>query len=433
MPERSAHVVRPGDPDYRWALSGYSRRTWRAPREIVFASQPEHVCDTVKMCKAHGIPLVVRNSRFGQAEGYFESGSIILDVSRINTIALARSGDTVSVGAGTTSLVVADVLSTRSARVPMGMHPDVSLVGTALAGGLGMACRSLGLTCDAMLEAEVVDADGQLVRASAAENSDLFWALRGAGCAGFGIVTYLTLRTAPACPVVLFDVDWRSSDADEVWDAWQDWAPAADGGLTSALSFSGSSVRMSGQFQGTEHRLLGLMSPMLRAGTAVNVATRRMNQRDAVRAFAEPEGPHPMLRWGVAVSAPMTHEARRAVLVSVGDAPVDARVRLIALGGAVSDRPAESSAFPWRNSPYIMETTAHWASPTAEPSARAWAAEAKMLTADYAAGSYAGWPDPDNPDWLKSAYGNNLSRLRRLHVRWDPYNVFKSRFGIGWE
>lgn len=377
--------------------------------------------------------MVIRNSRFGQAEACFESGSIILDVSRINTIALARSGETVSVGAGTTSLVAADVLSTRSARVPMGMHPDVSIVGAALAGGLGMSCRSLGLVCDAMIEAEVVDADGQMVRATPSENADLFWALRGAGCAGFGVVTYMTLRTAPASPVILFDIDWQRSDAEQVWAAWQEWAPATDRALGSTLSFTRISVRMSGQFHGTEHRLLSIISPMLRTGAAVNVTTRRMNQRDAVRAFAEPEGPHPMLRWGAAVSGPVPHDMRTAVLAGVETAPVDVRVRLIALGGAVSERPPDSCAFPWRNSPYIMETTAHWASPMSEALARAWAADSKQLAADCVEGSYAGWPDPDSPDWLKSAYGNNLSRLRRVHVRWDPYNVFRGRFGVGWD
>lgn len=433
MPDRNAHVVRPGDPDYRWALSGYSRRGWKAPREIVFACQPEHVSATVIRCREHGIPLVIRNSRFGQAEACFESGSIILDVSRINTITLARSGETVSVGAGATSLVAADVLSTRSVRVPMGMHPEVSLVGIALAGGVGMSCRSLGLVCDAVIEAEVVDADGQLVRASFAENPDLFWALRGAGCAGFGIVTCLTLRTWPASPVVLFDVDWQHSDADQVWAAWQDWAPSTDRGLSSALSFDKNLVRLSGQFHGTEHRLLSLISPMLRTGAAVNVNTRRMSQRDAVRAFAEPEGPHPMLRWGAAVSGPVPHDIRTAVLAGLKAAPVASRVRLIALGGAVSEHPTDFCAFPWRNSPYIMETTAHWASPTSEQSARAWTADARHLAAEWIDGLYAGWPDPDDPDWLKSAYGNNLSRLRRVHVRWDPYNVFRSRFGVGWD
>lgn len=436
MPHRSAHVVRPGDPDYRWALAGYSRRGWTAPREIVFASHVQHVVATVARCRKHGIPLLVRSSRFGQAHPTLTPDSIILDVSRINTVVPSRSGDAVTVGAGASALVVSDVLAAKSARLPTPMHPDVSLASAALVGGIGMSCRSLGLVCDSVVEMEMVDADGEVVKASASTNADLFWALRGAGAAGFGVVVSISCKTVPASPVVLFNVEWRAADALRVWSAWQTWGPFTDPALSSTLTFhSGPDhpARMTGQYCGIEHRLLSLMAPMLRAAPALRVDTRRVHQRDAVRAFIEPRGPHPMLRWGIAAKGPMNPEAVDATLRALSESPVDSRVRLIALGGAVAEASPDSSAFPWRHSPFILETTAHWSSPAAEPRAQVWSSSLKTALTSEATGAYAGWPDPDSPNWLQWAYGQNLPRLRRIHVRWDPYNLFRHRFGLGFE
>lgn len=209
----------------------------------------------------------------------------------------------------------------------------------------------------------------------------------------------------------------------------------ADSRMSCSLSLPSAEnhpIYVDGQFFGTEHRLLALLSPMLRAGSALAIDTRTVPQREAVRAFSELKGPHPMFRCGATLAQPLAADAVRDMVSHVNQSPTETCIRAIALGGAVGEPAADSCAFPWRNSLFMLEATVHWSSRISEPAALDWWAQLRGILDPNAEGAYAGWPDPVVDDWLTAAYGRNLSRLRRIHARWDPYNVFKHRFGLGW-
>src|SRR4029453_8584693 len=163
---------------------------------------------------------------------------------------------------------------------PAGTCPTVGMGGLAQGGGIGMSARKFGLTCDNLLEATVVLADGRAVLANAQSNPDLYWALRGGGGGNFGIVTRFVFRTHPVDDVVTYSIEWPWGDAKRVIDAWQKLAPTAPDGLFSVLNVNaaaGSSgdphITSAGQFYGAESRLRTLLQPLVDAGTALRFTT----------------------------------------------------------------------------------------------------------------------------------------------------------------
>ena len=123
--------------------------------------------------------------------------------------------------------------------IPAGTSASVGIVGLTLGGGIGMLSRLFGLTCDQLLEVEMVQACGKfgakLIRANEQENPNLFWACRGGGGGNFGIVTSLTFRVHPMKNVSIFSITWEWEDFIAAFQAWQNWAPYIDERLTSSI------------------------------------------------------------------------------------------------------------------------------------------------------------------------------------------------------
>ncbi len=131
-----------------------------------------------------------------------------------------------------------DALHNRGRTLPAGSGATVGIAGLTLAGGLGILGRTHGLTCDQLLGAQIVLADGHTLDCDEHHESELFWALRGAGSGHFGVVTSLLLRTVEASPATAFHLTWSHRHAAAVAESWQHWAPRAPEELTASLLFT---------------------------------------------------------------------------------------------------------------------------------------------------------------------------------------------------
>src|SRR5437870_6633542 len=222
------------------------------PRAIVFCESTADVQRTVRWAREHAVRIVPRAGGHSYG-GYSTTTGVIVDVSRLNGITLDPDRRAI-VGAGARLIDVYQKLALHGRTVPAGSCPTVGIAGLALGGGVGFASRKYGLTCDNLLEATVVLADGSAVVANAHAHSDLYWALRGGGGGNFGIVTRLAFRTNPAPAVCTYSMEWPWSDAKDVVRAWQAFAPHAPDGLSSVLSVSASAgsstptISSAGQF-----------------------------------------------------------------------------------------------------------------------------------------------------------------------------------------
>src|SRR6266540_44334 len=271
-------VIQRGETAYDAARLLYNTRFDAVkPRAVVFCESLADVQRTVRWSRKHKLRIVPRSGGHSYG-GYSTTAGVIVDVSRLHRISVdARRR--AAVGAGARLIDVYERLWQNGLTVPAGTCPTVGIAGLALSGGIGLAARKFGLTCDNLLEATIVTGDGNALVCNAHEHADLYWALRGGGGGSLGIVTRLVFRTHPVGQVTTFALEWPWSDAKRVLQAWQKQAPHAPDGLFSVLNLNaagGSSVphiTCAGQFFGTEERLRALLKPVAEAGTPTRFTT----------------------------------------------------------------------------------------------------------------------------------------------------------------
>ena len=201
-------VVLPGSPRYDELRRPQIPRFHDVrPQAVVLCRRPEDVVAATAFARRSGIEVAVRSGGHDFA-GRSSGPGMVLDLSPMRSLAVADGLATVGPGFRLGDLYAA--LAQHGVTIPAGCGATVGIGGQALGGGLGLLGRTRGLTSDQLLAAEVVLADGRVLECDEQRHEDLFWALRGAGAQGLGVVTRLTLRTLPEPAATSFHLTWPS-------------------------------------------------------------------------------------------------------------------------------------------------------------------------------------------------------------------------------
>jgi FAD/FMN-containing dehydrogenase len=236
----AGEVLAPGAPGYESARKPAMAR-WQAirPRAVVMCEGASDVAEALAFARRSGDHVAVRSGGHCFA-GRSSTPGMVIDVTPMRSVSVA-SGLAI-VGAGTRLADLYDALDEHGLTIPAGCGPTVGVAGLTLGGGLGILGRKYGLTCDRLVAAQLVLADGRVVDCDEQRHPDLFWALRGAGAGQFGVVTSLVFETVPAPAATAFHVVWPARDAAAVIGAWQSWAPDAADELAASLRLAGDDV-----------------------------------------------------------------------------------------------------------------------------------------------------------------------------------------------
>jgi FAD/FMN-containing dehydrogenase len=352
------------------------------------------------------------------------------------------------VGAGARLIDVYDRLARHGRTVPGGSCPTVGIAGLALGGGVGFASRKFGLTCDNLLQATVVLADGTAVIASPKQNPDLYWALRGGGGGNFGIVTRFLFRTHPVGQVSTYTLEWPWADAKKVVQAWQTFAPHAPDGFFSVLNLNGvvggrTRITSAGQFFGSAEGLRDLLKPLTAAATPTRFTVTSRSYLDAQEMWAGCSGTieechlPPQGNLGRATFKGKSSIANTPLSSAGIDAMIhqlEARLNvgsgsgiilLDSYGGVINRVKKDATAFVHRDALFSMQYLAYWnAAAPAEPNLRwlrSFYGAMRPFVSPYA---YQNYIDPELTKWGRAYYGTNLDRLIAVKRRYDPQNVF---------
>jgi FAD/FMN-containing dehydrogenase len=351
------------------------------------------------------------------------------------------------VGAGARLGDLYDALLEHGVTIPAGCGPEVGIAGLTLGGGLGILGRKRGLTCDSLVGAQVVLADGRTVDCDEQTREDLFWALRGGGAAGLGVVTSLVFRTLPPPPATAFHLSWPFAEAAAVVEAWQGWAPTAPGELAASLLITAGAdpgeapvANVFGAMLAGEQATLDLLERLVAGvGSGPSATSSRHGPfREAKHRLVqlglgdERPGALPYSKSEY-FREPLPPEAIAPLLDRFASERVAGESRELDFspwGGAYNDLPADATAFPHRSELFLLKQAAvlaGGASSEERERARRWLAESWEAVHPWGAGgAYPNFPDPELADEAAAYYTTNGERLAGVKARYDPGNLFGS-------
>ena len=410
------------------------------PQAIAFCESLSDVQKTVRWARKHRVHIVPRSGGHSYG-GYSTTSGVIVDVSRLLAVSLAANGHAAT-GAGARLLGVDTALAGHSRMLPAGTCPTVGIAGLTQGGGIGLSGRKFGLTCDHLLEATVVLADGSAVVANARQHPDLYWALRGGGGGNFGIVTRFVFRTHVVGSVSTYSLEWPWSDAKQVVQAWQAFAPHAPDGLSCVLNVNAVAgggvphITSAGQFFGSEQALRSLLAPLVNAGAPTRFTTTTRTFLEAVHYWAGGGSGRSTFGAKSSIStAPLSSAGIDALLHQIEDKRTSGTgsgiVLLDSWGGAINRVPKAATAFAHRNALFSMQYLAYWDAGAAAAPNLAWLRRCfAALRPHVSPFAYQNYIDPELTNWPHAYYGTNLARLRQVKRRYDPHNVFHFRQSI---
>jgi alkanesulfonate monooxygenase SsuD/methylene tetrahydromethanopterin reductase-like flavin-dependent oxidoreductase (luciferase family) len=423
-PALKATAVEPGDKAYPKVRSTYMRSG--APGLVLRPGTAAEVAEALAFARQQAVPLAIRSGGHGISGRSTNDGGIVIDLARLDSVEV--TGTQVRVGPGASWGHVAESLAPSGLAMSSGDFGDVGVGGLATAGGVGFLAREFGLTIDHVTAAELVLADGRIVRADATENPDLLWALRGAG-GNFGIVTAFELDAYPVSNVVFARMLYDASDTAGLLERWGKLVEAAPRELTSFLYlFAGrrgsppAAQAVTVWADSDTDAAVEALTPLLSVAPV-------LDQQAQLAPYAAIVAPHdathyggqadPLVSNGFAVHlAPELTENIAAGLHS-GAAPW---IAIRAVGGAVNDVDPGATAYPHRHQNFNVSSVggdpgrfrAHWDE-----------------LRQHLDGLYLSFETDRRPQRLHDAFpGDTLTRLRELKAAYDPENVFDQNFPI---
>jgi len=446
-------VVLPGSPSYESVHKPVMARFEDLrPAAVVLCATPADVAATLAVAGRLGLPMAIRSGGHSVA-GRSSTDGVVLDVTPMRSVAVA--GEVATVGAGVRLGDLYDALANHGLTIPAGCGPSVGIAGLTLGGGLGILGRKHGLSCDHLLGAQVVLADGRVVDCDEHHDGELFWALRGAGGGHFGVVTSLVFRTLPAPGVTVFQLTWPPAAATAVVQAWQAFAPDAPDELdaTLRLTAGGDGERPPGvevvgsvlDGDGDAAELLGEL--VGRVGADPMQASRRHLPHRAAKRYLEglgsvedrersgperPPQPGHLCTKSEFFRRPLPADTVAALVehLTQGLAPGQSReVDFLPWGGAYNRVPTDATAFAHRGERFLVQHLVQVsadAAPAERSAARDWLARSWTLLHPWGSGGvYPNFPDPDLQDWAHAYHGTNYDRLRRVKAAYDPGGFFR--------
>ncbi len=191
-----------------------------ATTAIIRCTAVSDVQHAVQFVSRFQLPFAVRSGGHSYT-GLSSTAGVLIDIGQLNQISLER--DIASIGAGAKLGDVYATLGLQQRSIPAGSCASVGIAGLVLGGGLGIADRQFGLTCDALRRVELVTAQGEVIHCSATEHAELFWALRGGGGGQFGIATHFEFDTFATAPIRNYIGRYPLKDGNQVLAVWQQW------------------------------------------------------------------------------------------------------------------------------------------------------------------------------------------------------------------
>ena len=432
-------LIGPVDGNYDEARALFNAMIDKRPTVIARCASAEDVAQVIGFASTHDLPLAIRGGGHnGGGLGSVDDG-IVADLSRLRAISVDPDSRTVRVGGGATWGEVDAATNPHGLAVPCGIISTTGVGGLTLGGGLGHLTRGYGLTIDNLIAADVVLADGQLVRASADENAELFWAIRGGG-GNFGAVTEFTFQGHPVSEIVGGPTFWPIEQTEEVLAAYRDFLPALERNATGF--FCWHRVPPAEPFPeefhlrlvcgivwcivGSDEEAERAMAPMLAVGEPLIHGVGRMPLPALNSAFDGVYAPGDQWYWRADFVNEIPDEAiarntdwnERRPTWKCGS-------HLDPIDGAAQDVGDDETPWAYRDTRWAQVIVGVDADPEKARELRDWTVGYWEAVHEFSAGgAYVNMMMDEGQERVRASYRGNYERLARAKSTYDPQNVF---------
>ncbi|QET03306.1 MULTISPECIES: FAD-binding oxidoreductase [Cupriavidus] len=433
-------VLLPGDDGYDVARTVWNATVDRRPAIIVQCSGTTDVVHAVNFARDRGLVLAVRGGGHNIAGSAICNDGLVIDMSMLRVVSIEQPDRVAWVCPGATLADFDHEAQGCGMATPLGINSTTGVAGLTLGGGFGWLTRKYGMSVDNLLGAMVVTADGQRRWASATDDADLFWAIRGGG-GNFGVVTLFQFRLHDVGPqvhagLIVFPAA-QARDVLRQYRVFTETMPE-DLNVWAVLRKAPPLPFLPASAHGTDVVVLAAFH----LGTPEQVQTDIAPMRAFGQAIGEHIGPVPYTAWQQAFD-PLLGPGARNYWKShnfsrLDDAAIDAMIDYAArlpspladiflghVGGVANRVPPDATAYHHRDARFVMNVHSRWERPDEDANCIAWARDFFRATQPYASGGvYVNFLTEDEAGRTSDAYGSNYARLAALKKRYDPHNLF---------
>jgi hypothetical protein len=429
-------LLLPADLGYEQSRSVFNAMIDRRPLAVLRCADAADVIRGIEFARENGVPLSVRSGGHNVAGNAVLDDALLLDLSGMKGLVFDPDGATVRAEAGLTLGEFDGATQALGLATTLGVVSMTGIAGLTLGGGLGWLNGRFGLACDNLVAAEIVTADGDLLRLSERENADLFWAVRGGG-GNFGVVTSFCYRLHPVDLVLAGGLSYPLRDAPRLLPFYDEFVKAAPDELATAASLA---LTPSGE--ATVSIAVCWSGPLDEGERALHpLRTHLRPVEDTVQAMpylvlqSAPDAGFPSGRlhyWKAGWLRSVTEEAIETLLRFVPRMPSAASgVGLQQMHGAASRVAPSATAFPHRAEQFDFLVLSQWSDPAESGRNIDWTRELfEAMRPHLEDAVYVNNLGDEGPGRVRAAYGANFPRLAAVKRRYDPDNLFRANQNI---
>jgi FAD/FMN-containing dehydrogenase len=444
-------LARPGDPNY-----GAVRQVWNGmidkyPAMIARCVDADDVMTAVNFARENDILLSIRAGGHNVAGSATNDGGLVIDLRPMKGIIVNAEKRAVRAEAGVLIGELDAATQEFGLATPMGVVTETGIAGLTLGGGFGWLRSKYGMSIDALRSVKVVTADGRLITASADENADLFWGIRGGG-GNFGIVVEFEYELFPVGPDVFFNATFYPlSQGKKVLEAYREYIATAPDEISS-MAVLGFIPEADSFPQEIHHEpfvlLLAVHADDVEAGRQAtqplrNIVEPLLDLSDAmpfieVQQFFDEDYPAGDLRyyWKSSFVNSLTDEVIDCVIDNANKiVPTShSTIDVWHLGGKMSRVNADATAYRYRNAGILLGVEGNWEHAADDDANIGWArtmmAEVEQLTDAGMYMNFPGWLEENTDGEMQKAFGANYRLLVDLKGKYDPTNLFRMNQNI---
>ena len=432
----SGTLILPSDAGYDTARTVMYGGNDKRPGAIARVKTAADVQRVVNVARDTGVEFAIRSGGHSNAGHSTSEGGLVLDLRDMRAISVDPTSRTLTAETGSTAIEVTKAALEHGLVVGFGDAGTVGISGITLGGGVGYLVRKWGLTIDSLLAAEIVTADGRLLTASATENPDLFWALRGGG-GNFGVVTRLTyalkalpeftggMLCLPATPETVAGFVAAAQAAPEELSTIANVMPAPPMPFLPADVHGKMVILGMLAFAGPDDEAQKALAPF----RALAKPYADFIKPGSYLQMYPPEDPdyHPTASARNMFMDRIGLVEAKTILDTLAASDANFRVaQLRVLGGAYARVPVDATAYAHRKAPIMVNLAVFWTSPEDRTKREAWVDAFKQALTQETPGAYVNFLMDEGEARVRGAYpGATWDRLREIKQQYDPQNLFR--------